>query len=50
MENETLCLELGIRVNYIITTKDGFKLIAIKDNCSNILEKFRKESNEQISI
>lgn len=43
------CLLLGARVNYVLPINNGFKTISVGNDYSSLLEKIRKESNEQAS-
>lgn len=41
------CLSLGVKVNYILPVGSQFKTVSVKENALNLLQKFKKESNEQ---
>ncbi len=41
------CLSLGVKVNYILPVGSQFKTVSVKENALDLLQKFRKESNEQ---
>ncbi len=44
------CLSLGIKVNYILPIGNQFKIIPVKDDALDLLQKFREESNELVSL
>lgn len=39
------CLSLGIKINYVVPVNDQFKSISVKDDCLELLQNLRKESN-----
>ncbi len=41
------CLELGIKVNYVIPNGEQFEIISIIDNHLSLLDEYRNESNKQ---
>ncbi len=43
------CLLLGARVNYVVPVNNGFTTISVGNDYLNLLEKLRKESNDQAS-
>lgn len=43
-------LLLGARVNYIVPRDNGFKTISVGNDCLNLLDKLRQESNDQVSV
>lgn len=44
------CLYLGVKVNYIVPVNNEFKTISVGNDYLNLLEKLRKESNEQVVL
>lgn len=40
------CLSLGVKVNYVISNGNQFKVIPVGDDCLSLLQKIREESNE----
>ena len=44
------CLSIGVRVNYIIPRNNEFDIMPVTDNALSLLERLRKESNEQVSL
>lgn len=44
------CLSLGIKVNYVISNGNHFKVIPVEDNYLYLLQKFREESNQQACL
>lgn len=44
------CLSLGVKVNYILLVDNQFKTIPVGDDALDLLQKFREESNAQVSI
>lgn len=44
------CLSLGVKVNYILPVGSQFKIIPIRADALDLLQKFREESNEQVSL
>lgn len=44
------CLSLGIKVNYVISNGNQFKVIPVEDNYLYLLQKFREESNHQACL
>lgn len=41
------CLELGVKVNYVISDGEQFEIILVVDNHLNLLEEYRNKSNKQ---
>lgn len=44
------CLSLGVKVNYILPVDNQFKTISVGDDALDLLQKFREESNAQVSL
>ena len=44
------CLICGVKVNYIVARNNGFDIIPVGNDGSNLLERLRKESNEQVCL
>lgn len=44
------CLHLGVKVNYVVPVNTGFRTIYVENDNLNLLEKLRKESNEQTCV
>lgn len=44
------CLSLKIKLNYILPIDNRFEIISINDNNSNLLDKFRRESNDKTLV
>lgn len=42
----SMCISLGIKVNYVISNGSQFKIIPVGDNYLSLLQKFREESNK----
>lgn len=40
------CLSLGVKVNYVVSNGNQFKVIPVEDDCLSLLQKIREESNE----
>lgn len=40
------CLSLGVKVNYVVSVDNQFKVIPVGDDYLSLLQEFRKESNE----
>lgn len=41
------CLELGVKVNYVISDGEQFEIISVVDNHLKLLEEYRNKSNKQ---
>lgn len=44
------CLLLGARVNYVVPRNNGFEIISASEDFRDLLERLRKESNEQVCL
>lgn len=44
------CQSLGVKINYIISIENQFKMIPIGNEPLNLLQKFRQKSNEQVCL
>ncbi len=44
------CLSLKVKVNYIVPTGNQFKIIPVRDDYLDLLQKFRKESNKRACV
>lgn len=44
------CLSLGVKVNYILPVDSQFKIVSVRDDALDLLQKFREESNVQVSL
>lgn len=44
------CLSCGIKVNYIVPRNNEFEIIPVGNDGLNLLERLRKESNEQVCL
>lgn len=44
------CLSLGIKVNYILPVDSQFKIVSVRDDALDLLQKFREESNGKVSL
>lgn len=44
------CLSFGIKVNYIIPIGSQFKIVPVRDDALDLLQKIREESNRQVSL
>lgn len=42
------CLACGVKVNYIVARNNGFDMIPVENDALSLLERLRKESNEQV--
>ena len=44
------CLDRGVKINYIIPRNNAFNIIPVQNDGLILLERLRKESNEQVSV
>ena len=44
------CLSYGVKVNYIVPRNNGFDMIPVGNDGLSLLERLRRESNEQVCI
>lgn len=44
------CVDLGVKVNYVVPDNNKFKIISVGKDYLTLLERFRKESNEQVCL
>lgn len=44
------CLSCGVKVNYIVPRNNGFEMIPVGNDSLSLLERLRKESNEQVCL
>lgn len=44
------CLACGVKVNYIVARNNGFDILSVGNDGLDLLERLRKESNEQVCL